>query len=63
MSGATEDRYPDRFGLAQGIDGGGSDPARAHAAHHLATLSHHQVALGHDVSANADFLTKLSDSL
>nr|WP_028806840.1 hypothetical protein [Streptomyces sp. 303MFCol5.2] len=63
MSGATEDRYPDHFGLAQSIDGGGSDLARADVANRLAALPHHQVVLGHDVSANADFLTKLSDSL
>ncbi|WP_109006274.1 hypothetical protein [Streptomyces rishiriensis] len=63
MSGATEDRYPDHFGLAHGIDGGGSDLARATVAEHLAALPHHQVVLGHDVTANADFLAKLSDSL
>jgi hypothetical protein len=63
MSGATEDRYPDHFGLAHGIDGGGSDPARADVANRLAALPHHQVVLGHDAGANADFLTKLSDSL
>ncbi len=65
MSGATEDRYPDHFGLAHGINGGGSDPARADVADHLATLPHHQVVLGHDANANAnaDFLTKLFDSL
>lgn len=63
MSGATEDRYPDHFGLAQGIDGGGSTLARATVADALATLPHHQVVLGHDVGANADFLAKLSDSL
>ncbi|MEI5527399.1 hypothetical protein WB401_36415 [Streptomyces brasiliscabiei] len=63
ISGVTEDRYPDHFGLAHGIDGGGSAPARADVADHLATLPHYQVVLGHDVNANADFLTKLSDSL
>ncbi|MFH9677794.1 hypothetical protein ACH4L5_36920 [Streptomyces sp. NPDC017405] len=63
MSGATEDRYPDHFGLAHGIDGGGNDLARATVAEHLASLPHHQVVLGHDVTANADFLTKLADSL
>ncbi|MEU1558514.1 hypothetical protein ABZ517_38255 [Streptomyces scabiei] len=63
MSGATEDRYPDHFGLAHGIDGGGSDLARATVAEHLAALPHHQIVLGHDVGANADLLTKLSDSL
>ena len=63
MSGATEDRYPDHFGLAHGIDGGGSDLARATVAEHLAALPHHQVVLGHDVTANADFLAKLADHL
>ncbi|QFQ94867.1 hypothetical protein F9278_00150 (plasmid) [Streptomyces phaeolivaceus] len=59
MSGATEDRYPDHFGLAYGINGGGSDLARAAVADRLAGLPHHQVVLGHDVAANADFLAKL----
>lgn len=60
MSGATEDRYPDHFGLAPGINGGGDDVARATVADRLATLPHHQVVLGHDVTANADFLAKLA---
>lgn len=59
MSGATEDRYPDHFGLAHGIDGGGDDLARATVADRLAGLPHHQVVLGHDVDANGDFLAKL----
>ncbi|MFI1839444.1 hypothetical protein [Streptomyces olivaceoviridis] len=59
MSGATEDRYPDHFGLAYGINGGGSDLARAAVADRLSGLPHHQVVLGHDVAANADFLAKL----
>ncbi|GAQ57718.1 hypothetical protein [Streptomyces acidiscabies] len=63
MSGATEDRYPDIFGLAQGIDGGGNKPARATVADRLAQLPHHQVVLGHDTAANADFLTELADHL
>ncbi len=60
MSGATEDRYPDHFGLAPGVNGGGSDPARATVADRLAALPHHQVVLGHDVQASADFLAKLA---
>ncbi|MFF8317913.1 hypothetical protein ACF06V_12185 [Streptomyces bobili] len=60
MSGATEDRYPDHFGLAPGIDGGGDDLARATVTDQLASLPHHQVVLGHDVQANADFLAKLA---
>ncbi|MEU9796893.1 hypothetical protein AB0E27_41220 [Streptomyces sparsogenes] len=63
MSGATEDRYPDIFGLAQGIDGGGTERARAAVADHLAQLPHHAVALGHDTNANADFLSKLADNI
>ncbi|UIX33853.1 hypothetical protein [Streptomyces sp. GQFP] len=60
MSGATEDRYPDHFGLAPGINGGGDDIARATVADRLARLPHHQIVLGHDVTANADFLAKLA---
>lgn len=60
MSGATEGRYPDHFGLAGGINGGGDDLARATVADRLAALPHHQVVLGHDVQANADFLAKLA---
>ncbi|MFF2653597.1 hypothetical protein [Streptomyces sp. NPDC058045] len=63
MSGATEDRYPDIFGLAQGIDGGGNELARATVAERLAHLPHHQVVLGHDTAANADFLAKLAGAL
>jgi hypothetical protein len=63
MSGATEDRYPDHFGLAYGISGGGGDLARAAVADRLAALPRHQVVLGHDVTANADFLTKLAGDL
>ncbi|MFE1869774.1 hypothetical protein ACFW9N_02570 [Streptomyces sp. NPDC059496] len=58
MSGATEDRYPDIFGLLQ-IDGGGSDQARLAVAEQLAELPHHTVALGHDLAANAAFLNRL----
>jgi hypothetical protein len=63
MSGTTEDRYPDHFGLAHGIDGGGSDLARATVADRLAALPHHQVVLGHDIAANADFLAKLASDM
>ncbi|MFI0192109.1 hypothetical protein ACH4PW_31760 [Streptomyces sp. NPDC017082] len=63
MSGATEDRYPDHFGLAPGINGGGDDLARAAVADQLTALPHHQVVLGHDVQANADFLAKLAGLL
>ncbi|MGW3459253.1 hypothetical protein ACWDE9_06485 [Streptomyces olivaceoviridis] len=63
MSGSTEDRYPDHFGLAHGINGGGSDVARASVAYRLAALPHHQVVLNHDTQANADFLAKLAADL
>lgn len=63
MSGSTEDRYPDHFGLAHGINGGGSDMARASVADRLAALQHHQVVLNHDTQANADFLAKLAADL
>ncbi|MET7685588.1 hypothetical protein [Streptomyces sp. NPDC005423] len=58
MSGATEDRYPDHFGLAPGIGGGGDDLARATVTARLTALPHHEVVLGHDVNANADFLAE-----
>ncbi|WP_181803108.1 phosphoenolpyruvate carboxykinase (ATP) [Streptomyces shenzhenensis] len=61
MSGETEDRYPDVFGLL-GVDGGGTEEARHEVAHRLAELPHHSVVLGHDVAANADFLAKLAGS-
>ncbi|MFJ8948412.1 hypothetical protein ACIRG4_35240 [Streptomyces sp. NPDC102395] len=63
MSGSTEDRYPDHFGLAHDINGGGSDAARASVADRLATLPHHQVVLSYDTQANADFLAKLAADL
>lgn len=59
MSGATEDRYPDIFGLAQGIDGGGSQDARSAVAARLAALPHHSVVFGHDTAANTAFLSEL----
>ncbi|WP_217139880.1 hypothetical protein [Streptomyces sp. AC627_RSS907] len=63
MSGSTEDRYPDHFGLAAGINGGGSDPARTTVTNRLAALPHHQVVLSHDIQANADFLAELAADL
>ncbi|TVL89001.1 hypothetical protein [Streptomyces sp. SAJ15] len=59
MRGATEDRYPDVFGLAGGVDGGGRAEARSAVAEQLAPLPHHCVVLGHRAAANADFLVKL----
>ncbi|MGJ3558789.1 hypothetical protein ACR6C2_07365 [Streptomyces sp. INA 01156] len=57
MSGATEDRYPDVFGLV-GVDGGGAEASRREVARRLAALPHHGVVLGHDIGANAEFLAK-----
>ncbi|GAA2875610.1 hypothetical protein GCM10010517_36530 [Streptosporangium fragile] len=62
MSGATEDRYPDIFGLAQGIDGGGRAEDRAAVAAQMAELPHHSVVLGHDCADNAAFLAKLAEA-
>jgi hypothetical protein len=59
MSGATEDRYPDVFGLL-GTDGGGAAGARREVARRLAELPQHRVVLGHDLVANGHFLTKLT---
>ncbi|XVV34918.1 hypothetical protein ACQPXT_13110 [Streptomyces sp. CA-100214] len=58
MSGKTEDRYPDVFGLL-GMDGGGSLGVRHEVAQRLAELPHRSVVLGHDVRANAEFLREL----
>ncbi|MFJ8862090.1 hypothetical protein ACIRD8_27115 [Streptomyces sp. NPDC102451] len=62
MSGATEDRYPDVFGQARGVDGGGRDSARAEVASRLAELPHHAVRLSHDVPASAALLSKVADA-
>ncbi|MEU1017521.1 hypothetical protein [Streptomyces sp. NPDC005898] len=59
MSGRTEDRYPDIFGLAR-VDGGGTEEARHAVAQRLAELPHHSVVLGWDVAANADFLAEVT---
>ncbi|MBV7669170.1 hypothetical protein STHAL_06650 [Streptomyces halstedii] len=63
MSGATEDRYPDVFGQARGVDGGGRESARAEVAARLAELPHRAVQLSHDVRASAAVLTKVADTL
>ncbi|WP_320778177.1 hypothetical protein [Streptomyces sp. CRN 30] len=55
MSGVTEDRYPDVFGLL-GMDGGGAVGARREVARLLAKLPYHRVVLGHDLVANSRFL-------
>ncbi|MCF3961667.1 hypothetical protein [Streptomyces fuscigenes] len=63
MSGATEDRYPDVFGQAQGVDGGGRESARREVASRLAALPHRAVRLNHDVPASAAVLCKVADSI
>ncbi|MEU4180755.1 hypothetical protein [Streptomyces sp. NPDC026589] len=63
MSGKTEDRYPDIFELAQGVDGGGRASARAEVASRLATLPHRAVRLSHDVPASAAVLGKLAATI
>lgn len=55
MTGATEDRYPDIFGLTQG--GAGSPEARDQTTRRLAELPGHSVILGHDTAANTQLLT------
>ncbi|MFP8886756.1 hypothetical protein [Streptomyces mangrovi] len=59
MMGATEDSYPDIFGLTGGR-GAGTQQARAEVAARLATVPGHVVVLGHDLGANAAFLTRLA---
>ncbi|WP_327315904.1 hypothetical protein [Streptomyces sp. NBC_01235] len=61
MSGETEDRYPDLFEVAR-VDGGGTAESRQEVMRRLALLPHHSVVLGHDIAANAGFLTKLTGS-
>ena len=63
MSGATEDRYPDVFRQAQGVDGGGRASARAEVAARLAELPHRAVRLSHDVPASAAVLVKVADAI
>lgn len=59
MIGKTEDRYPDLFNLAGGVDGGGRPEARTDVAERVAQLPRHSVILGHDVNSNAGFLAKV----
>ncbi|MGW1817336.1 hypothetical protein ACWCQM_27660 [Streptomyces sp. NPDC002125] len=63
MSGATEDRYPDVFRQAQGVDGGGRESARTEVAARLAELPHHAVRLSHDIPASAAVLCKVADAI
>ncbi|WP_329426255.1 hypothetical protein OG339_39245 [Streptosporangium sp. NBC_01495] len=63
MSGATEDRYPDIFGLGRGIDGGGRSEQRVAVTEQLAELPHHSIVLGHDGAENAAFLAELTSEM
>lgn len=63
MSGKTEDRYPDVFGQAQGVDGGGRESARAEVASRLAELPHRAVLLSHDIPASVAVLSKVADAI
>ena len=63
LSRATEDRYPDIFGLACGLDSGGTERSRTAVTNRLAHLPHHTIVLGHDTTAAADFLTKLTNTI
>ncbi|MCM9083185.1 hypothetical protein L1606_34775 [Streptomyces spororaveus] len=58
FTGATEDRYPDVFGLAP--IGEASRVTRELLATRLADLPRLDVVLGHDVKANAEFLAELA---
>ncbi|WP_435193288.1 hypothetical protein [Streptomyces sp. NRRL F-5630] len=60
MSGKTEDRYPDVFGQAKGVDGGGRASARAEVAARLTELPHRAVRLSHDTVASAEILAKVA---
>ncbi|MFJ2811885.1 MULTISPECIES: hypothetical protein [unclassified Streptomyces] len=63
MSGATEDRYPDLFGLAQGVDSGGRSSARAEVAARLAELPHRTIRLSHDIPASTALLQKATHTI
>jgi hypothetical protein len=58
MSGDTEDSYPDIFGL-RGATQARSVLDRAELTEAVGRLSRYAVTLGHDVEANAAFLTDL----
>lgn len=62
FTAATEDRYPDLLGLrSRHNTGAAANADRLRQA--LAALPHHGAVLTHDVSASADVLAKLADSL
>ncbi|WP_433892739.1 hypothetical protein [Streptomyces sp. CA-111067] len=62
FTAATEDRYPDLLGLRSRHHADGSANA-TRLRHALASLPHHGAVLTHDVSASADVLVKLADTL
>ncbi|MFJ9886141.1 hypothetical protein ACIQRW_09775 [Streptomyces sp. NPDC091287] len=63
MSGATEDRYPDIFELAGGVDGGGRRSARDEVSARLAVLPHQTIRLSHDVPASVAALRKVAEAI
>ncbi|MFF3096843.1 hypothetical protein [Streptomyces cyaneofuscatus] len=63
MSGATEDRYPDIFELARGVDGGGRRSARDEVSSRLAMMPHLRVRLSHDVPASVAALRKVAEAI
>lgn len=63
MSGATEDRYPDIFELARGVDGGGRRSARDEVSARLAMMPHLRVRLSHDVPASIAALRKAAETV
>ncbi|MFL0021930.1 hypothetical protein ACJBCE_03180 [Streptomyces sp. NBUL23] len=63
MSGATEDRYPDIFELARGVDGGGRRSARDEVSSRLAMMPHLRVRLSYDVPASVAALRKAGEAI
>ncbi|MFI0934551.1 hypothetical protein ACH4RG_22875 [Streptomyces sp. NPDC021019] len=63
VSGVTEDRYPDVFELARGVDGGGRRSARDEVSARLAVMPHLRVRLGHDVPASVAALEKVAGTV
>ncbi|MFD5872954.1 hypothetical protein [Streptomyces sp. NPDC060322] len=59
FTAGTEDRYLDVFRLAPDETSGGRE-VREELARTLNGLPRHGRTLGHDVKANADFLTELT---
>lgn len=63
MAGKTEDRYPDIFGLTNGISPGGQSEVRAIVTERLHQLPRYGLVLSHDVPANAKLLSKIVNQL